>query len=804
MKKVLFCASLAMLAVGCAQDDFESLEAQQGAKGISFEAGLSEAASTRGDLVYDATENVHKFFWYAEQDQISIWSTWTSGTSGGNDDGNFDATKKATYKATQSKANGVFTAVSAADILNFAHATTDNDYVNGTAAEREAYKSQFVAVYPSSVTATVSGNVFTLASLPTLSDQNQKTADGQDVTKKLLMYSTTKAIKTNAYDAVGEKIALNFVRPYTALVMNIKGVNDYALDFGELKTITVTMKGYTPEGGSLEIPASIIDYGSDATYKLDPANAANNSLNNPAGTGDASSITLKMGVVTPATPAVGTPEGPSYTPATSESIAGISWRDNYNAYMAIHNVTRDGVFTSAKPETYEVEYKFANITFTKSLTTSKDWKANGSNNFYQIADLNIADYDYLVTDGTGGSNRTLIVNKGSLAAVFNEAGTSVEWNGSGIAPTAFSKVVCKTAMSEADYAKLSKFTNATSLELTEAVELPKNLLKDGSAAFTAIKLPKVTKIGENAFKAQTALQILYMGAYNFSDSETVNALFFNGSTQSTLAYLDMSGVSTMTPTFGVERELSFAGYSKLTTVWVKNGVQLSSNAFAKCKALKNVIGTVKIDGAVNAFAMENNTGEENDQLATINIDGTSIPASAFKNCTVLEKVLKSGVQVAPTSVGENAFENCAAMTYMNLGNVATLGKEAFINSGLISNNKDSKVLTVGAATISKGAFYGTSVRMVDFTQATTLEPEVFGTVTTLIQVRFNKPFTGKVADGATDWDYTFGNTTNKYMNTVLFVAEGQEHVESNKLGLPYKSSDDVLYVNHTFKGIYKN
>ena len=80
----------------------------------------------------------------------------------------------------------------------------------------EQFKSQFIATYPATVTL-AANDKYEFSNLPTLNDQDQLTLDGQDVTKKIMMISHTTAVKENSYDAVGEKIDLNFIRPFTAV-----------------------------------------------------------------------------------------------------------------------------------------------------------------------------------------------------------------------------------------------------------------------------------------------------------------------------------------------------------------------------------------------------------------------------------------------------------------------------------------------------------------------------------------------------------------------------------------------------------
>lgn len=103
MKKILFCAGLLALVASCAESELDSISEQAGAtRGISFEGTLVETPTTRGDLAYDEVSGIHNFFWYAETDNISIWSTNTNatGTNKGNNTPTWVAANSTTYKAT--------------------------------------------------------------------------------------------------------------------------------------------------------------------------------------------------------------------------------------------------------------------------------------------------------------------------------------------------------------------------------------------------------------------------------------------------------------------------------------------------------------------------------------------------------------------------------------------------------------------------------------------------------------------------------------------------------------------------------
>ena len=125
---------------------------------------------------------------------------------------------------------------------------------------RDRFKSQFIATYPATVTL-AANDKYEFSKLPTLNDQDQLTLDGQDVTKKIMMISHTTAVKENSYDAVGEKIDLNFIRPFTAVVFRTSGIDEeYANIFGKLKSITLTAKGYDADNNGSSTDPEAVSY----------------------------------------------------------------------------------------------------------------------------------------------------------------------------------------------------------------------------------------------------------------------------------------------------------------------------------------------------------------------------------------------------------------------------------------------------------------------------------------------------------------------------------------------------------------
>lgn len=759
MKRVLFCAGILALAASCAEDQFESVQVPQNQlKGISFGAELAQAPATRGDLAYNEDTKAYDFFWYAEKDKINIWSTNTKNASNANSTSNFDKDKFVTYKATQSAARGVFTGYQDDNILDFRYGPDDIDMTDPD--DVEAKKSQFFAVYPTTSTVEViTDGKFRIGTLPALNAQDQTAKNGSHVTNKLLMYSLTEAVAENSYDAVGEKIDLKFVRPFTAMVFKTEGVDAYKEYFGKLQSIKLEMKGFdknadgdTDDEG--DIKPSIIDYGqSGVSYLVDTKNPEKSKLVK----NDGSDITDWATDVTTATSSI---------TLKINGSTGLDWTDADAAYMAMNNVDRDAYVKAGAKESVGITYDFEYIQLPnyKPIATAANWPSvKGNNNFVGAPVLKIADYPYLVTKDRGTNERVLIVNSGKFNDIFLEGSNNgqIEWNeGSNPAVTTFNTIIVNEGveLSKAELALLKKFTALKSIKLAENTEIPagtftQTTLKD-------IDFPKVTVIAKGAFDSGVALENVKLPAYGFEDEVIAKEVL----KATSLKTLDMSGVSAMNVGFP-STGFTLTNYTKLAEVTVQDGVKLGANSFNGCTALATVNGKVEIGGAAVFKGCA--------ALVTINVVNADMKASAFENCTALKNILLDGAQVAPTAVETKAFAGCVALEKLNLRNVTgEIGQQAFkdctaLYGEVVDGTKN--VLYVGGEHIGEGAFDGcTSLQHIEFLQATTFGKDILAnTSATLIQVQFDEVFdVNYTTYGAT----TFGSNTT---SVTLFINPSQ-------------------------------
>ena len=797
MKKVLFASALMVIAASCAENELDSISAPSKSEGISFEA-VSEP-TTR--MQWDETETSYVPFWYAEQDRIGIFGVNVEqGAFGGpltplgiaGSEHNWTGlhgsatAADATYKATRSEQSGAFTSVSDADLLHF----------------KDGKDARFLAVYPSTVKANYADGKLVLSNLPEQANQTQNTVKGDN--PATLMYSLSIANKVNSYDAVGEKVNLKFTRPLSALVFSTENANTYTAGgatsiFGLLEKITVTAEGYdadpTDGAGLLvtrgDVLASALAYDkSVATVEVDTIPGSYKATFKAGTTPtESAKVTLNLGA------------------------SGLAWNDDALAIAAIKNIDRRN-FSASKPETMRVVFSFSNIDIEMTNTTSKSW-----NGYVEYPALNINAYPYLVTKGAATNSRTLIVNSGNFTDIFNENGkivwTDSEAASGGVSVTEVSTIISKVKLGAAGLATLKRFTNLQKLELQADDAIPANTFTTRqAAAITDLILPNVTSVDQKFIEGlvpqtSTAYQFsvittLKMPKYEFED-EVVNDAFFNTAEKSALVTIDMSGVRSMMPKFGILRTLSFNGYTKLVNVTVQDDMIVSPSGFANCPVLENVNGRVDISEAPSAFYNPGGSGTavKNTKLASIDLTSTVIPSNAFRCCTALETVKCKGAAIAPTSIGEGAFV-WTAVKYMDLSNAATIGKEAFRASKITKNSATATYLEVGATELPAEVFKEcTNIVMVKFTNATKISgDEILNGTTALRQIKFLKEIS--LADNTSATAYganLFGTNT---ANVDLWTNPSQSGVNGLGWTLKWKrSSSATEEQTYTFKSIQK-
>lgn len=794
MKKILFCAAVAALATACTnEDDFVINQSDSRAQGLIFNVTLDEGATTKGEIWKDENGK-YPFKWYAEADRINVFAL-NAVKGGNNDDENGVVTlggngawtlpiKAASYKATQSAGAGLFTATDDANMLSLKE--YDEDDVTTTATIVATYGGIKAKTVVSKVDDDGNAVPEELDGLVLETETGGSNAT-QTVERPNVvvapMYSVSKAVKEKAYNSFGEKANLKLIRPFPVLRFTTKNTKEYIKDFGKLVSVELTALGTVKSNGGFDATKkSALAYDAGKKYTV---------IGNTVG--------FEAGYAVAATPE-----------KVKVVLTDGTWTDNDAVYMTVAPVKREA------EEGLKVEYSFENITFTldpsrngaadfeKTLKTSNDWTAidadGNPNAVTSMPALDINNYNYLVTNEVSSNDRVLIVIKGSFSDIFADK-DNVAWNGGKVAVTQFSKIISKVALTDTELGTIKKFTSLKDLTLAENTSIPASTFTTGQATeFKNLDLPKVTTIADDfAGGAFAKLDSLKLPAYGFN-KVAVNNKFFNNNVKANLKVLDMSGVTSMMPTFGIERTMVFTGYAVLEKVTVKDNVIVAPSGFAGCKALETINGKLDIACASNAFAMT--TSNENNALVSVEVCGTEIPDGAFTNCKELKTVKYNGNDVVPTAIGANAFEN-TVIENMDLSKAKVIGAAAFKGSTLKSTSSNVETLTVGVEKISASIFENcANLKMVKFTSATEIAGDaVFKGATALIQVKFEKVF--KLADVATgNYNEVFTDATAE-KGIDFWTNPEQTGVSGSTLTLKYKENNTPKEKTYTFKSIQK-
>ena len=760
-------------------------------EGITFTATTNSPA-TRGEFVN--VDGSYVPFWSSdpgddEEDKISVFSNLTMKEDAANN----WASTAATYKATKSQRRGEFTGNSVTDILTFA---------SGVKADNPA---QFLTIFPAgSYTLTSSGAAQSTtvafgssANQINLAAQTQTNTKGAGVFSSNVMYSATTGYpRTGEYGetiaGVGENLNLNFNYVLSGIAFSFKNVKnddvDYTTYLGNMKSISLTSLGKPNADGTYPTPAEginkFIPSGTDAgvtvtaTYNAQTLQiAADHKIN----MGDAAVAAASTATVT--------------MDETAGANAGLAWDDKAHAYLMVAPVER------TEAEGFKVIYAFANTSFSATFPTSKSWPVGMFTNFPA---LDIESYPYFLTHETVASQDvyTLVVNKDGLAKAIENG--NVEWDingdgditdgGSGIdevvAVADIDNVVINGDMSEADWTALVGFTGIVELTLNDVTTIPAG----GFAGLDATKvkklnLPKVTTIdpnfrGTNTTPAFSILTNLNLASYDFPSND-INAIFFNEDVAGELKTLDISAVTSMAPTFNVNRTLKFEGYNVLRSVKLNaEKVVASQNAFDDCTALETVEGVLDLTGASYAFRNAGSSAASGKELAKVNVTSSVLPAHAFNGASHVKEILVGGKQIVPTEIGAYALAS-TAVEYMDLSKATTIGQGALALSKYTGVVKGNDLVEINVATLEDCILQSTNVVNVRFNNATLVNGRIFYNAKALQQVEFVKAFTigEKVYDASVfTWDGTFGTTP---ANIDLFINAEQDYLSEDGKSLTF-------------------
>lgn len=691
MKKILLFAASALSVVACTNEDIIEDVTSGTSKGITFEISNPE---TRGELT-----DSWNFFWYAEKDQINIYTTNKSAVKD-NADNTGDALTKgimgapAVYKATRSQANGLFTAKDDANMLTF------NGVKNNT-------KTNFIGTYPTSVTvsgwaADGNGNL-TSVNVAVGSNATQY-LKFDEVIAPMVAYSNA-ITRDEYYESVGEKVNLKPNRPFPVIRLSSTENNEkYNTYLGKLKSVTIaTSMKDIPDGYSakdLNLAAS-----TSATFMYkNGADGKIGSIENLAKTDGVNTITVNINDEDGVTP---------YAYWKKDDQINIS-------VLPFEAKIKKGTDEKSHPITYTMTYTYENATLIDERTQSSAANVEGAHTVLPFSAWDIASkYNYIVTN-----DNKLLIFGGTFNAIFNNNG-NIKWNNIEVVPSAITAIYSEVELIPEEQDKIKNFTAVTSINLPNQTSIAKDDVFKNCDDVTELILPKVTSYRDTK-TTFSKLITLDLGSYDFMQpNEDVSTKFFNDDVKASLVTLDIHSVKSLSPAFGYERNILFTDYAALETIKLSNeGTVISANEFSGCTKLKTVEGVVDMTTAVAAF---NGASTAAAQQPTINVATTVIPADAFMNSSISD-IKFNGSTIVPTQIGKRAFAYNDGIESLDLTQATEIGTSAFYDAvkfigakkvnGVIQNNG---VVTLNVSTVEEYAFDGTMVARFQLKNATTVK-----------------------------------------------------------------------------------
>lgn len=293
-----------------------------------------------------------------------------------------------------------------------------------------------------------------------------------------------------------------------------------------------------------------------------------------------------------------------------------------------------------------------------------------------------------------------------------------------------------------------------------SIELPNTVSTIGSGAFrncdllktVSLKDTQVTEIASYLFAGCRSLTTLEFGL----DIENVGEHAFDNCK---IALNKIDGAYYLGTETNLYKWLVKVDKTETTVTVNENCEIILESAFAKCKSLKsltipNTISTIgqilKGNSTLEYLSVPFiGDGSEHQNLnylfgynsvdynyaplslktVAITGNGTSIPASAFKNARCVTTVIFPD---NVTSIGENAFYN-SGITNINLKNVATIGSSAFASSGLKSITMTDKLTSIGNNAFESCSYLET-VNMSNISNSCTIGTYLFSNCSQLSNV----------------------------------------------------------------------
>lgn len=274
-------------------------------------------------------------------------------------------------------------------------------------------------------------------------------------------------------------------------------------------------------------------------------------------------------------------------------------------------------------------------------------------------------------------------------------------------------------------------------ESIENISLPSTITNIGFGSFAncsslkTINIPgNVSGIGGNPFIGCNALETITVNETNTDFASIENKCLIAKGTNTLITGLSNGYIPDSVTTIGnyaflessvaevnipssVTRigEQAFRSCPNLETVKIPNSVtRIDDSAFAECPSIKNVYIT-DIDSWCNTtFWDDFSSPMSNDECTKLlYVNGvrlkeivvsdkvTSIPKSAFSNCSEITKVTFEGDDIE--IIAKEAFKNCPNLKTINIPDSAIIGDMAFYNCPNLSGE-----MTFGGISIGMGAF----------------------------------------------------------------------------------------------------
>ncbi|MDD6221329.1 MAG: leucine-rich repeat protein, partial [Lachnospiraceae bacterium] len=231
-------------------------------------------------------------------------------------------------------------------------------------------------------------------------------------------------------------------------------------------------------------------------------------------------------------------------------------------------------------------------------------------------------------------------------------------------------------------------------EALQQITIPNSVTSIGFQAFGCCKALQeitipggVTSIGDRAFSACSSLKeitipsgVTSIGKEVFEGCEALQRITIPDGVTSIGedAFSECSSLIQITIPGGVTSigEDAFSGCSSLKEIAIPSGVtSLGGGAFSGCSSLKEIT----IPSGVTSIEHGTFYGCKALQQITIPDSVTSIGVEAFYGCSLLKEItVPSGV----TSIGLHTFGGCGCKKIVILGNIVSIGDDAFYTSAL--------------------------------------------------------------------------------------------------------------------------